>query len=103
MLQKRLKETNDEANREIARIRAIEQDTREQLDSRMLRFEKDYILKANHESILAAEVLDLKTKQMQNLKDLENKFEKEYAQRLKNAIDRNSQEYQNLMINQQSE
>lgn len=93
-MQKKLKEAQEEAEEEIARIKSIENEVRGQLDTKVSKFEKEYIPRATHESILAAEVLDLRTKNMNSIKELEEKYERDYAAKLKETIERNKQEYE---------
>lgn len=94
LIQKKIREAREDADNEIARIKSMERETRNQFDSRVSTFEKDYISKANHESILSSETLNLRTKHINELKNIEERFEKEYALKLKDVAQMNKQEYE---------
>jgi len=94
VIQRKLKEVHEDASLEVSRIKSMERESRSQLENRVTRFEKEYILKANHESILASEMLDMRTKHLHEVKDLEEKFEREYAEKLKSIIQNNKSEYE---------
>jgi len=94
LIQKKIREAREDADNEITRIKSMERETRNQFDSRVSTFEKDYISKANHESILSSETLNLRTKHINELKNIEERFEKEYALKLKDVAQMNKQEYE---------
>ena len=95
LIQKKVKDAQNESKEEISQIRVIEKETRAQLEAKVARYEKDYMLKATHESTLAAEVLNLKTSHLQDLKELEDKFERDYTLKLKEISEKSRMEYEN--------
>lgn len=103
LIQKKVKDAQNEAKEEIAQIRIIEKETRAQLEAKVARFEKDFMLKSTHESTLAAEVLSLKTNQMQVLKELEDRFERDYTAKLRDINEKSRIEYENNLSTLKSE
>jgi len=99
MIQRKLNQVHEDASMEVSRIKSMERESKTQLENRLTRFEKEYILKANHESILASEMLNLRTKHLHEVKELEEKVEKEYAEKLKGIVQNNKQEYETVIAN----
>ncbi len=102
LLQKKLREAREESEKEIKRIKLLEREVREQSENQNLRLDKDYILKSNHEGILASEILNLRTKHINELKDIDERYEREYSNKLKEAIRIHKQEYENTIASLKS-
>jgi hypothetical protein len=97
LLDKRLTEIQNEANSQISKTKTIDMEIKAQLESRIAQIEKDYILKTKHENILTTEILDLKTRHAQEMKDLEDRYEKDYSQKLKDITEKNKLEYEAII------
>ena len=68
-----------------------------QLENRLNQIEKDYILKTKHENIITAEVLDLKTKNLQAIKEIEEKYEQQISEKIKDITNKKNIENENVI------
>ena len=64
------------------------------MESRIVQIEKDYISKTKHEHILTTELLDQRAHHAHEIRELEERLEKEYSHRLKEVVGRTKHEYE---------
>jgi hypothetical protein len=97
LLDRRLNEIQNEAQSQIHKSKSIDMEIKAQLESRITQIEKDYILKTKHDNILTTEILDLKTRHAQEMKEFEDRNEREYSLKLKEITDKNKFEYESII------
>lgn len=97
LLDKKLSELQNETSAQMNKSRTVELEVRAQLESRLTQMEQDYISKSKHENILTAEIMELKVKHAQDIKDLEEKYEQEIYIRTKELADKKRVEYEALL------
>ena len=81
----------------MSRARAIDLEIRTQLESKVTQMERDFIPKSKHESILTNELMELRTKHAQAMKELEEKYEQEIQSRNKETVEKKKVEYEALL------
>ena len=54
-------------------------------------------MKAKHENILTAEILELKTKNLQAIKEIEEKYEQEISEKIQDIINKKKVEYEGII------
>lgn len=97
LLDKKLNELQNETSAQMNKSRTVELEVRAQLESRLTQMEQDYISKSKHENILTTEIMELKVKHAQDIKDLEEKYEQEIYIRTKELADKKRVEYETLL------
>jgi hypothetical protein len=86
-----------EATSEISKSRAADLETKSQLEIRLQQLDKDYILKNKHENILTTEILNLKTLHAQEMKEVEESYEKQISAKIKEVSDKLRNEYEAII------
>ena len=92
LLEKRTSELHSESTLNVSKSRTYEFELRTHLENRIAQMEKDYISRAKHENILAAETMELKAAHAQGMKELEEKYEQEIQIRAKHLADKSKYE-----------
>lgn len=98
LLNKRVSELQNEAQFLNFGPRPIDIEAKNQLENRINQIEKDYILKMKHENILNTELLDLKNKHAQELKELEEKYERDFGERVQGVAEKNRFEFESTIV-----
>ncbi len=86
VLDRKLSELHNEASIQISKSKNADIETKAQLEGKVAQIEKDYISKTKHENILANEILDLKAMHAKELRDLEERMENDYNNRIRDVL-----------------
>jgi len=98
LLNKKVAELQNETHFSNYGPRPIDIEAKNQLENRLNQIEKDYILKTKHENILNTELLDLKTKHAQELKELEEKYGRDLGERVQGVAEKNRFEFESTIV-----
>ena len=82
---------------QLHKTKTFDLELRAEMENKINQIEKDYILKAKHENILNTEILDLKTRHAQEMKELESKISTEYAKKIRDIAEKNRFEYESTV------
>jgi len=95
LINKKMSELQTDSDFLLYRPRAVDIEAKNQLEERINQIEKDYILKTKHENILNTQILELKTQHAQELKNLQDKYENSFGERVKGIAEKNRFEFEN--------
>lgn len=92
MLEERIKEFQNEHDSHLSRQKALDFELKKLMDEKMIQIEKDYISLAKHENILQEECLKMRIKHLQEIREIEEKCNKELISRIKDIKEQSVEE-----------
>ena len=97
LLEDKIKEFQSEHSSHFSKQRALDYELKKIMDEKLAQVEKDYILISKHESILNEETSKLRIKHLQEIREIEENWNKDLLARVQEIKDSNLTETENLL------
>lgn len=96
LLEDRIKDFQAEHSSHLSRQKALDHELKRIMDEKVSQIEKEYISISKHESILHEEASKLRIKNLQEIRDIEEKYNKEILIKIKDIKEQNLEDTQRL-------
>lgn len=96
LLEEKIKDFQSDHSSQFSRQKALDYELKRMMDEKILQLEKDFISLTKHESILNEETSKLRIKHLQEIREIEEKCNKELIARIKDIKEQNIQDLDRL-------
>jgi chromosome segregation ATPase len=97
LLEAKIKEFQSEHTSHFSKQRALDYELKKIMDEKIAQVEKDYILISKHEAILNEETSKLRIKHLQEIREIEENWNKDLLSKMRELKDNNSTECEKMM------